>query len=522
MSGDTDPDSPGGARLENFTMRNCAVRNCSGLPILIKGVRGANRIQNNEFTYNMDVGFVAYEELIFTGNHVYGSADNGLSASRGGKKITVTGNTFENCAYNGVFLAGFLTDKGPQNFSVSTNVIKDFGNSGVYVDAAAKYGSITGNEIDGGYFRGTSDGPSDGAVCGIFLGGYPTDNRAAPTDWAEGIAVTGNHIRRVPRAGVFGTGIKRTIILGNQISDIGTQYLADGTTSIAAADATTNVGILIDQATTSSDVVIALNHIVDGRTTPYMNWGVYPVGSSVANEYFNSMVGPRNAYNLIETGPTRNINWGAVFQTNSKHTAGATVGSNAGSGLIAGFDTNGAAGSNRPNRWLTAGVERWRAGADNTSESGSNVGTDWVLSSYDDAGAALATLLRVTRKGATTIGIQGQPITLNAKMVSGASSVTGITAGAQATSASAGGNGANDLAGTLNVTAVASPAAGTLVTVTFGTAYATTPHVVLTAQNAASALCQPYVTRSSTGFTIACATAPGASASLSFDYHVIG
>jgi hypothetical protein len=521
-SGDTDPDSPGGARVENITIKNCRFLNLAGLPYLLKGVRGVLRVINNEFTRTMDPGTVGYEELIFTGNHVLGSRDNGVSASRGGTKITITGNTFENCAFNGIFVAGFLTHKGPENFTITGNVVKNVGNAGIYLDSAPKHGTVTGNELDGGYFRGPVDIPTNGAVVGIFIGGYPGDNRAAPTDWAESILVAGNQIRRFPRAGIFVTGAKHCMFVANQLADNGTQYMADGTTAISVADQTQNVGILFDNATTGAQNLVAMNHITDSRPTPYMNWAIVPVGSSSVDESFNTMYGARNAYNLVETGQTRNVNNGYVFQQNTKHTAGATAGSTGGTGTIAGYDINGAAGSSRRHKIQSGGSDRWQYGGSGDAESGSNVGTDLVEVSYSDAGTLLATVRRQTRLGAVTYGVQGQPFTIPGRIVSGAASVTGITAGAQAASATAGGNGANDTAGTINATAVASPAAGTLATLTFATSYTATPHVVVSPQNAASAQCQPYVTRSATGFTIACATAPGASAALSFDYHVMG
>lgn len=397
-SGDTDTDSPGGARIENITVRNCTFRNCSGLPVLLKGIRGILRVQNNEFTNNMDVGFVFYEELIFTGNHVYGSADNGVSASRGGQKITITGNTFENCAYNGIFVAGFLADKGPQNFTISGNVVKDVGNSGIYLDAAPKHGVVTGNELDGGYFRGPADYPTDGAVSGVFIGGYPTTDRATPTDWAEGITVAGNQIRRFPRAGIHGTALRRVLIVGNQISDIGSQYMANGT-PVPAAEPLTNVGILIENAATTSQTVVAMNHITDSRTTPYCNWGIIPVGSAALDEFMNTMYGCRNPYNLVETGQTRNINWGAVFQQNTKHTAGSTAGATAATGTVAGFDINGAPGSTRRHKILSAGSDRWQFGGSGDAESGANAGTNFRINAYDDAGIFIKKMLDITRDG---------------------------------------------------------------------------------------------------------------------------
>jgi hypothetical protein len=211
--------------------------------------------------------------------------------------------------------------------------------------------------------------------------------------------VSVNKISRFPRAGIFGTAVRRCMFVGNLISDIGTQYLANGTTVIGAAEPTTNVGVLIDNATTSSQVAVIGNHIVDGRATPYCNWGVYPVGSSAVDEFFNTMYGCRNPYNLVETGQVRNINWGAVFQNNTKHTLGATAGATAATGTVPGFDINGAAGSTRRHKIQTGGSDRWQYGGSGDAESGSNAGTNFRINAYNDAGLFSKTMLDFTRDG---------------------------------------------------------------------------------------------------------------------------
>lgn len=114
---------------------------------------------------------------------------------------------------------------------------------------------------------------------------------------------------------------------------------------------------------------------------------------------------------------------------------------------------------------------------------------------------------------------------VNLYRIYAAGSAASVAAGAQADAASAASNGARDVAGTINVTAKATgPAAGTLATVSFSSAYTTTPHMGgLVALNLASAQCQPYISaRSTTSFTISCAVAPAASAALQFEYSVCG
>ncbi|WP_329338041.1 right-handed parallel beta-helix repeat-containing protein [Streptomyces sp. NBC_01352] len=314
LTGDLDTTGSGQARLTNFTMRDCAVRNMTALPIRIGGVRGKVSVTGCEFTNNQDAGFLFCEEVIFQGNHVRQSADNGVSLSRGNGKISCVGNTFENCAFNGIWVAGFLTDKGPANFTVTGNVVRDVGHNGIYVDYASKYGAITGNEIDCGLFRGPSDRPSDVNGAGIYLGGFPITDRGNPTDRAEGITVVGNHIRRAARAGVYLNGVRHVQVTGNQISDVGTAHLADGTTVIESGDLTQNIGILMENPVTSADVTVALNSVVDTRATPYTNQGLVPQSASAVNAHLNTVTGTRQAGNPLETGPTRT--WQAAHHFN--------------------------------------------------------------------------------------------------------------------------------------------------------------------------------------------------------------
>ena len=63
----------------------------------------------------------------------------------------------------------------------------------------------------------------------------------------------------------------------------------------------------------------------------------------------------------------------------------------------------GAAGSNRSLLYTTAASNRWAAYANSTAEGGSNAGSDYVITSYNDAGVALTNVLTLTRSsGAAT------------------------------------------------------------------------------------------------------------------------
>ena len=494
------------------------------LPVLFAGIRGDTEFFDVHAHNTMDCGFVFNEHVKvrrFTGTN---SADNGISLSRGNKRVEVSQIDITNPAYFGLWLAGFFDDTGPESVVASDISIKNPGKAGIWADGAPRRGIISNFRVDQGYNRGPSDSATDAACVGVFFGGYPNTDRANPASKADGWRLTNGVIERAARAAVLMNGVSNVVIDGVSALDIGTQYLADGTTAISSSDLTQNVGFLLDNATVSTRVTIKNTDTNDTRSTPYCNHAIQPLSSSYLEVGpGNTMKGCRNAFNITETSPDPiNLNRVLVALQNAKFTAGATAGSSAGTGTIAGFDTNGAAGSARYNNWLTAAVQRWRWGADGTAESGSNVGSDLVATSFDDSGSAIATILRLTRLGAVTIGRQGRAISLLGRLVSGAASVS-VAAGAQATAASAAGNGANDTAGTLNATTVASPVAGALVSVTFVTAYSATPHVVITPTNQASRQCSPYLSaRSATGFTISADVAPGASTSLQYDYIVVG
>lgn len=509
-------------QVRNVLVEHCDLRNVlyaasgdPGLPVIFAGIRGEVEF-NHVSAYNtMDCGFVFNEHVKVNNFRGENSADNGISISRGNQRVTAHGITVINPAYHGVWIAGYDGDLGPKNVDLSGVHVYNPGKNGIHAEGAPQYGSITDFVLDLNYRQGPADAPGDSDGNGIYLSGM--GDVTAPTALATGFYIGSGMIRRAARSGVLIYTSKAVRINGVLALDIGTQYAADGSTAISSADTSRNCGFILGQSTTSENVHIADTLTIDTRATPYCNYGITPNTSSrFIVGPGNAMVGCRNSPNIVETGDVRFTNAAQRFQQ------GATAGQSGATGTVPGFDINGAAGSNRLTQLLTGSVARWKVGADSTAEGGSNAGSDYIANSYDDSGTLLATILRLTRLGAVTLGRQGRSVTLLGRLVSGAASAT-VAGGGQASAASAAGNGANDSAGTLNVTTVASPVAGTLVSVTFATAYSATPHVVITPANQASRQCSPYLSaRTTTGFTISADVAPGASTALQFDYVVVG
>lgn len=72
-----------------------------------------------------------------------------------------------------------------------------------------------------------------------------------------------------------------------------------------------------------------------------------------------------------------------------------TVGGNTTTNPV--ISVNSAAGSPRSYLYLTAGVNRWQMGVNGAPESGSNVGSDFLIQCYNDAGGFLSTPAVCTR-----------------------------------------------------------------------------------------------------------------------------
>jgi hypothetical protein len=112
-------------------------------------------------------------------------------------------------------------------------------------------------------------------------------------------------------------------------------------------------------------------------------------------------------------------------------------------------------------------------------------------------------------------------ITVAGHIISSGATPT-ITAGSGAGTSPTVSISGNDITGTISITTGTSPAASTLATITFSTAYGTAPNVLLTPVGSVSASIQYNLGSSSTtNFTLNTGTAPAASTTYTYKYFVI-
>ena len=297
VDGDLDTATPGAGTITNIAVHRITVEATTWLPIRLFGIRGKVVVTDSLFYNCMDVGFGFNQEVVCANNTSIMSADNGFSISRANVKVTCTGNTVENAAYHGLWLSGFTGSVGPEDFTVTGNTVRGCGLSGVALMDAPTYGTFVGNTIDKGGYRGNVEAPDDTTTCGIFIKGQST-NPNTPSTFSKGLLIGANTIRNAPRAGIYMNGCTGVKVTENQIIDCGSQYFADGVSTISSSFTSQNVGILIDVPSTVTNCSITGNDVIDTRNTPYCNWALFPTAVAAVSITGNRMVGCRNASNL--------------------------------------------------------------------------------------------------------------------------------------------------------------------------------------------------------------------------------
>jgi hypothetical protein len=298
ITGDLDPTATGAPVIDTVTIEGVTVRNCTSLPIRISGVRGTVLTKDCLFYNCQDAGWIFCENVRVIGCRSKWSADNGLSLSRGNLSVVCTGNSVEGAAYHGIWLSGYIGYTGPVDFECTGNTIKNVGQAGILLMDAPQNGVVTGNLIDKAWVRGDSTAPTDEYVYGIMIRGSSSAPGTPGTSVAYGLRVANNTIYAAPRAGISIDGATACVVEDNLIQDAGTQFFADGTTTITSSFTSQNIGILCSFPSTLTACTIRNNTILDKRATPYCNRGVFPVRISGALIYGNTMEGCRNSSNL--------------------------------------------------------------------------------------------------------------------------------------------------------------------------------------------------------------------------------
>lgn len=412
--GDLIPDANGATpnakypRVENITIENVKIDGSRTLPWLFSGVRGSSVGRNCEFRNTMDPGWIFCERVVAMNLVSVLSADNGFSFSRGNRSVMASSLYAINPAYYGLWVSGFLTtdgptSRGPENFNISNVVVIDAGMGTILLDNAPKNGKITG-VYGNGVRRGPEDEPHGGGGIGIRFGGYPSDNRTNPAEYASGIEISDVVLINCAKGGIQPTGSKDCAVRNVLILNAGSELDHAGV-AIASTDTTQNFGI--GTAGLSASTVIRFSasniRVVDDRTTPYTNYPLYLEGTTSPEYSGISAYGTRRTSASDRASLERRFLGSTVFETMITTIQGIRSGANAATGTVRGSDVNGASGSRRQMaQALTASSPRWELAASGDVEAASNVGSNLVIAGYDNAGAKIADYITVRRSDGRT------------------------------------------------------------------------------------------------------------------------
>lgn len=268
--------------VANISVLGCWFRHFKSLPVLIAGASGDTEVLRVNAYNSLDIGFTFLDSLIFNDNIVERCSDDGVSISRGCKKVVCNGNRMRDIANSGIWMSGWNVNAapGPDNFSMVGNEIYNCGQSGIFLTSGPRYGTVVGNVIDGVH-RGAVDNPNDLYGNGIEISGYiyTYSGSAGIAQAATAIDIVGNTVRNADNNAIYVLAAANNIhIVGNKLIDFGSQFKADGTTAILASDIT-NSGIMTDaggQSPTTylTDISMIANSMIDTRGTPFANFDV--------------------------------------------------------------------------------------------------------------------------------------------------------------------------------------------------------------------------------------------------------
>lgn len=187
--------------------------------------------------------------------------------------------------------------------------------------------------------------------------------------------------------------IKQPYILAGNLSGVvgpangGTGFSSYTVGDMLYANTTTTLAKLAD--------VAAGAVLVSGGVGVAPAWSTSPTVSG----QFSANGGAVIAGNLNSTG-----SFSANGTTASFFAADVSIGGNTGGSRT--LVLNGAVASVRTVTVRTAGVARWNFGSNGTAESGSNTGSDFIITRFDDAGASLGSALTITRSTGD-VGVAG-------------------------------------------------------------------------------------------------------------------
>lgn len=197
----------------------------------------------------------------------------------------------------------------------------------------------------------------------------------------------------------------------------------------SAADTVGNTPLSISGALSSTpaftiDGAAGENRIIKLSTSGVIRWEIQATGTAesgsnagsdfIVNRYNDAGVYQNTPFKITRSSGLLTALNGATITGLLTTNTGATFTGLTSAGPLVALD--GVSGENRILKYSTAGVSRWEVCGTGTAESGSNVGTDYIINRYNDAGVYQSTAFRIERSSGN-IGLGGNSFGSGVKIV---------------------------------------------------------------------------------------------------------
>lgn len=338
---------------------------------------------------------VSYDPAIAEGNLRCGGGIK-FEEVDGAKNLNISRNIIEHTGA-GLYIGSASADELGLSGLIEVNQIKDATGYGILLYPNAAKNSnlrIRGNRFDCDTFRMAANSNMNGSYLanstpvGVSLG------------LAEGCVVTENEFLNCCTALSGDTTknlIDRNLVWLSTPAALGFNTGNKGIGNVPAAS------LGFDYMITDCDPTSA-NYMEVGVTLPRRASAMPSSGWFPAGWIVFSSTGSTLGWMRLTTGSNHTLgtDWAAIPTLNNAQTvtgswvfkANPVIGD--GSTNAVGY-LNGASGTARMTQYQTGGVNRWRVGAQETAESGSNVGSDFVIAPFNDAGTLQSSAVFIER-----------------------------------------------------------------------------------------------------------------------------
>ena len=304
LSGNGVPTETSNPKISNIIITDCSFIGMESLPVHIRGASFVDFNQNH-LVRCLDPGFIHTETLYATKNRSEWSADNGLSISRGCTNIYVLDNIIQGSFFAGIHVGGFDDEAGPRTGLVRGNIVKNSAMYGISAEEGSCDLLITENIIDGvkrGVGTWASDSNSILYGSGILVGGVHSDstnedNFEGYSSLAENNRIINNVVVNAERFGIVWYGVDGLTVIDNEVLDVGSSHMVDGTTVIVDDNKFRNiaVGPFTPRSGSTKNVRVRGNLISDRRSPSITNYGIYD-RYGISDRSDNLVLGTRNSY----------------------------------------------------------------------------------------------------------------------------------------------------------------------------------------------------------------------------------